>query len=75
MSDRTARELHTRRPGGVARRPLVGLLALVLLVLTGCATALPTDPVPRRGLSVEVQPTSDVQHFLQLPQPCLSLSK
>lgn len=51
------------------RPALLALLVTVLLVVTGCAAALPTDPVPRPGLSVDVQPNPDVQHFLQLPQP------
>ena len=80
MTTRAARR-HTRSERDVwgvargagadhaARRPLVALVALALLVLTGCATALPTDPVPQPGLSVAVQPNPEVQHFLQPPQP------
>jgi hypothetical protein len=51
------------------RPALVAMVVAALLVLTGCAAALPTDPVPRPGLSVDVQPNPDVEHFLQPPQP------
>ncbi|WP_289018021.1 LpqB family beta-propeller domain-containing protein [uncultured Ornithinimicrobium sp.] len=49
------------------RRAVPALVAA--LALGGCASALPTDPVPQPGLSVEVQPRQDVQRFLPSPQP------
>ncbi|MGD8199808.1 LpqB family beta-propeller domain-containing protein [Ornithinimicrobium sp. W1679] len=49
------------------RRAAAALVAA--LALGGCASALPTDPVPQPGLSVEVQPRQDVQRFLPSPQP------
>lgn len=51
------------------RPRLVVLLAALVALLTACSAALPTDPVPRPGLSVDVQPRADVQHVLQPPQP------
>ncbi|GAA1181544.1 MtrAB system accessory lipoprotein LpqB [Ornithinimicrobium humiphilum] len=52
------------------RRPAVmATLLTALLVLTGCNAVLPTDPVPQAGLSVDVQPAPDVQHFLEAPSP------
>ncbi|GGK67228.1 LpqB family beta-propeller domain-containing protein [Ornithinimicrobium pekingense] len=66
---RSQRPTRPTRPTRPARPALVALLVTVVLVLTGCAASLPTDPVPRPGLSVDVQPNPDVQHFLQQPQP------
>lgn len=56
------------------RPRLTLLLAALVVLLTACSTALPTDPVPRPGLAVDVQPRQDVQHFLQGPQQGASAS-
>lgn len=69
MSTHDAPSPHTRRPRSGRRPAPVAMLVTVLLVLGGCASVLPTDPVPRAGLSVDVQPNPDVQRFLQPPQP------
>ena len=66
-ASRTGPARQPRRP--VSRHLLLAALAAVLVVLTGCAASLPTDPVPRPGLSVDVQPAPVVQHSLQPPQP------
>ena len=50
------------------RYRLAVLLLALVTALTGCSTMLPTDPAPRPGLPVDVQPQQDVQHFLQPPQ-------
>ena len=42
--------------------------AAVAVLLAGCSTALPTDPLPRAGLPVEVQPREDVTRVLPGPR-------
>lgn len=53
----------------MTRRGLLVVLTALVMLLSACATALPTDPVPQPGLAVNVQPQQDVQRYLQLPQP------
>lgn len=50
-------------------RSLAALGAAAAVVLSGCSSALPTDPVPQPGLSVDVQARQDVQRILPRPQP------
>lgn len=51
------------------RATRLAVAATLLTALTACTTSLPTEPAPRPGLSVQVAPQPDVQHFLQRPQP------
>lgn len=59
------------RPGRTRRGPRRVAVAAVAaaLLLAGCSGSLPTDPVPRAGLPVDVQPRQDVERVLPRPQP------
>ncbi|MGO0575136.1 LpqB family beta-propeller domain-containing protein [Ornithinimicrobium panacihumi] len=59
---------HRSGPPHRSRRALASVLTSVL-ILSGCASSLPTDPVPKQGLPVDVQPRQDVQRLLPRPQP------
>lgn len=59
---------HPSPPSRAVHRRRLAALAAAATLLTGCSTALPTDPQPQAGLPVDVQPRQDVQRVLPGPQ-------
>jgi hypothetical protein len=65
----------TRPPRPVRATAHRAAAVAAALLLAGCSGALPTDPVPRAGLPVDVQPRQDVQRILPRPETDASITE
>ena len=75
MTPHTPRRRPRADRSGAGRGRWTAAALALSLALAGCSGQLPTDPVPERGLPVDVQPRQDVQRLLPRPQPDASPSE